>query len=198
MPQPVRTETIEHYAYGDLEPESQERARDAYREASAGWGYAWCEEWNDSLAEWCEALSIAWSDVSWGVTAYGQTWGGLREPSSVVSRLQGLCNGSSDSEELTGVRLWKWFHNQTDWPGLVAGCCPLTGYCGDEPLLDPIREFLAKPAPYVTLSDILDDCLSRWAFAFRDDLEFQDSDEYVVESIEANDYTFTIDGNLLR
>ncbi len=73
--------------------------------------------------------------------------------------------------------------------------CVLTGYYMDDVILKPIYEFLERPIKGVTFSDLLDDCFDAWIKGCNDDIEHQNSDEYIAEHLEANDYEFTSDGN---
>lgn len=75
-------------------------------------------------------------------------------------------------------------------------CCPLTGVCYDEDLLQPIREFIKKPD-----SRNIEDLISEGLETLRNSLEREDeymkTDEYLIERIEANEYEFTEDGELI-
>lgn len=74
--------------------------------------------------------------------------------------------------------------------------CPLTGYCMDNDILDPIFKFLASPSESVTFEDLLGDCLHSWLYACRDDYEYWSSEKGIREDIDANDYDFTEDGEI--
>ena len=98
--------------------------------------------------------------------------------------------------ELSGVRAWKWLQNN-GWFDLAENSdCPLTGYCGDECLFDAIREFKAKPDSR-TLAELFQDCADGWHKGYSDDIEYQNSDEYIREQIEVNQYEFYNDGSMI-
>jgi hypothetical protein len=71
--------------------------------------------------------------------------------------------------------------------------CPLTGYCGDHSLLDPIYEFMKKPRN-ITFRELLEECFEKWIKYFNEDRDYQSSDEFLEEEAEANEYEFTQDG----
>ncbi len=75
--------------------------------------------------------------------------------------------------------------------------CPLTGYCIDEDILEPIKNFLKNPDNQTSLNDILSDCLESWLIACKNDYESWLSEEVIIEDIEANKYEFTIDGKIV-
>ncbi len=73
--------------------------------------------------------------------------------------------------------------------------CVLTGVCYDYSILKPIYEFLNKPTNE-DFRDLLEDCLHSIAKDVQNECEYQDSDEAIIETIEANSYTFESDGTL--
>jgi len=112
--------------------------------------------------------------------------------------------GTTDEiEELKGARLWKYLHNNnllTYWnkyhkktENLLAGDCPFTGICFDEDFLDNIRQFVKKPDS-TTFKELLTDAVYNTINAGCKDWEYQQSDEAIIETIEANEYEFKADG----
>jgi hypothetical protein len=77
---------------------------------------------------------------------------------------------------------------------IETGNCPLTGYYMDNEILDPIWKFLDKPSESVSFKDLLEVCFDSWIEACNNDIEEQNSDEYISDNIEANGYEFTEDG----
>ena len=74
--------------------------------------------------------------------------------------------------------------------------CPLTGVCSDMDLIQSILDFIKTPKDNISLDDIIEDCMNSFITGFNSDMEYQDSDEYIIETIEANEYDFTIDGKI--
>lgn len=77
----------------------------------------------------------------------------------------------------------------------IEECCPLTGYAADDALCQPIWDFIRKPDSR-SFKDLLEDCFAQWIKYCNDDIADQDSDEYIKDTIEANDYEFDEDGEL--
>jgi len=75
--------------------------------------------------------------------------------------------------------------------------CVLTGYHIDDYLLNPIYEFLKKPADNVNFLDLMESCLNSWLDACERDFEWRQSEEYFAEHCEANNYEFDERGNLI-
>jgi len=74
--------------------------------------------------------------------------------------------------------------------------CVLTGMCYDHNILDPIYEFLNKPNDRIDFETLLNDCINSLCHAVSSEIEYQYSDEAITETIEANDYDFTEDGEM--
>lgn len=69
---------------------------------------------------------------------------------------------------------------------------PLTGVCYDYDFLKPIIEFLKHPTN-ITNEQLADELPTYESIAEKD-FDYYNSDEYIIEEIEANDYEFTEDG----
>lgn len=72
--------------------------------------------------------------------------------------------------------------------------CPLTGYCMDDDILDPIYKFLRGEDLTLTFEELIQDCFHSWIRACNNDVEHQNSDEYISENLEINEYDFTENG----
>ncbi len=71
--------------------------------------------------------------------------------------------------------------------------CPLTGYCMDNELLDQIWKFIDKPDSR-NFKDLLEDCFADWIKACNNDIDNQNSDEFITEELENREDQFTKDG----
>lgn len=78
----------------------------------------------------------------------------------------------------------------------VSNSCTLTGVCFDMDILQPVYDFLEKPDANTTFEDLIRDIEGAISKCYRDTEEWINSDEYITETIEANDYEFTQDGKL--
>lgn len=74
--------------------------------------------------------------------------------------------------------------------------CVLTGYCMDDEILNPIYEFLNKPIENISFRDLLENCFDSWVTACNSDYEYQNSDEYISETLADNDCDFEKDGSI--
>ena len=80
----------------------------------------------------------------------------------------------------------------------VDTCCPLTGYCIDNDILDPIYRFLKSPTENVTFDNLMDECLDSFFRACRDDMESTQTLEYFTEESNANGWEYLSDGKLFN
>jgi hypothetical protein len=177
----VTTETSISYRYDELGEDAQERAREWY---TTDLDFLGAEDWHNSLKGFCDFFPASIADY------FISPW--------QHSYVKIDATADDDINELSGVRLWKWLHNNGYFtPKTLGGDCPFTGYCGDEDLLDPIRAFRDKPTEGTTLSDLLQDCGDSWLKAYAADWEYSYSDECVAETIIANGYEFDEDGTMV-
>ena len=73
-------------------------------------------------------------------------------------------------------------------------CCVLTGVCYDNDILEPIYNFLKRPDSKTTFEDLIQDIEAAIQKTFNNMEEWLNSDEIITETIEANEYEFTEDG----
>lgn len=141
--------------------------------------YSWGEENADSLRAFCSRFNL--SNMDYSVSPWGYSYAGAEV--------------SSDLEELSGIRLWKYLQNSGLLSNnLLSGECPLTGYCADEDLLAPIREFIKHPDLSATYQDLIDECLHCWIGYYVADWEYTYSDEGLAEFLSCGEYEFTESG----
>lgn len=93
-------------------------------------------------------------------------------------------------EDMFGLRAYKWIVNNKI---PISGDCPLTGVCWDEIALDSVRAFLKNPTGK-TIREIVEDGIRNVLKEVEKDFEYQAYGEGAVESILANEYTFTENG----
>ena len=117
-------------------------------------------------------------------------------------------------ENLSGLRLRTYIINNYDWylfkPKYLShikgkpvyskinfsDSCTLTGYYLDNEILQPIYYFLLSPDSTICFHDIMHSCLHAWIAACDNDYQNWNSDEYITEEINDNEYLFTIDGTI--
>lgn len=204
----MRTIETKVYTFDELSETAKEKARDWIRENNREMGYPWTKENEDSLNAFAALFPIRVTD--WQYNSYG----GVDGVTFTIEH-EGV-------ESLEGYRLARWLENNIysklykgkyySTPGQYVdgqytfkarrskcqkeASCELTGYCMDDTLAAPVLEFMKRPRAGVTLRELLNDCFDNWAKACVDDIEYQDSEEVVDETIRANEYEFTEDGEV--
>ena len=152
--------------------------------------YGWGDENRESLEEFCKAFSLY--DLDWEVSLCGPSHAKAKLPHTFAS-------GELDEDvmlaEISGARLV--LHLYENYAHLLDGDCPFTGYCFDESLLDPIREYLKGGDDATTFQTLIDRCLDAWASAYVADWEYQYTDEGIRDHLECNEYYFTEEGKFL-
>ena len=178
----ARVLEITVYKFDELDANVQQDVISNWRN---GDHFYWSDEWQESLNAFAKLAPITIRNWEVGYRSTGVTFDVDEDD-----------NYGDGIAELSGVRAWKWLVNN-GWAKLAAGQdCPFTGYCGDEDLLDAIREALANPAAITSLRDVFNDALQGWAWAFERDINHWGSEEAIREDIEANEYEFNANGTL--
>lgn len=75
--------------------------------------------------------------------------------------------------------------------------CTLTGVCYDMDILEPVYNFLQSPDKNTTFEELIGDIESAISKTFRDTEDWINSDEFITDEIEANNYEFTEEGKLI-
>lgn len=178
----ARALEITVYTFDELDASTQARVISNWRDGDQ---FFWTDEWAQSLDAFAKLAPLTVRNWEIGYRSNGVTFDMDEDD-----------NYGDGIAELSGVRAWKWLVNN-GWAKLAAGQdCPFTGYCGDESLLDHIRDALANPAAIVSLRDVFDAALQGWAWAFERDINHWGSEEAIREDIEANEYEFNANGTL--
>ena len=199
----MRTEQIQIYTFDELSESAKQSAIQDYREGNTE--YFWLDEWVDSLKKFADVTGIKIDDYGIGAYCYAYVRWSFDPFDWWLDK---------DTNDLSGLRLRTWLIN--NWlPEFEKGkydslgiyhksryskiqtevCFTLTGYCGDMPLIDPILEFISKP-DNSSLHDIIEDCFSRWVNECQADLEYQDSDEFIIEEFNQLGSEFLDDGSI--
>lgn len=72
--------------------------------------------------------------------------------------------------------------------------CTLTGVCYDNDILQPVYDFLKRPGLSTTFEDLIKDIENAIQKTFDEVQDWINSDEFIQDEIEANEYEFTADG----
>lgn len=75
--------------------------------------------------------------------------------------------------------------------------CVLTGVCYDESILQSIYDFLSKPGTHTTFEDLIENCFLSLCKDVESEYVARNTDEFISEEIEANEYEFLEDGEMI-
>lgn len=212
----MRTIEVNLYEYDELSDSAKERARDWYRH---GMEYAWLDEWIDSARAFAEATGTTLKDYSIGLCSHSYfhiaevttiPWfvdgqnelTGLRLRTWIINNvLPNLVKGKYYGKGYRGENgkyVHKFRHSKIQ---MEYDNCPLTGFCGDQDFIQPLLDFVNCPdsgwngtRKNCTYNDLLNECFDEGLAGIINDLEHQESDEYIEEQIQANEYEFTEEG----
>jgi len=207
----MRTIRIKLYKFNELSESAKEKAIEDYRNKSDYNDYS--EEITESVKAVIELFNLktgrSWDDIRTshiddsilelkGVRLYkyieNNYYNDLFTPKYI---------GSKD-RKITGKQFIfeaRKDHKGNDYTMIFSklkrnNSCPLTGVCYDNDILQPVYDFLKKPSKDVTFEDLIRDIEGAITKCYRDNEEWVNSDEYITETIEANEYEFTKDGKL--
>lgn len=165
----MRIKEIPVYQFEELSKESQQRALDLLRDSQE---YGWFSECRNSLEGFCKLIGVDLLDWSLG----------------------GSDNRNyirvSEVDNLEGNELKEYLSEFSE----LDKDCPLSGYYLDDLLLEPFREFRKNPTG--DFQSLIKESLDSFIKAVRDDVDYQYSDEAILECIAANDYEFLASGKL--
>lgn len=209
------TITTTVYSFDELSDDAKQHAIDQERRngRSCPTEIPWCSEYGDSLQAFCERFGVTtkvgYDDRSYiqesTLPEYGENIQGLRLRTYLLNNYDDVLYQREERyaeqslsllEMMAGrqrkSRISRIFREET--------CCPFTGFCGDENLLDPIRAFVkdptSKPATY-DLNDLLTDCVHSFNLAWEAEVNDYYSDETISEYLREPDFQFTEDGELV-
>lgn len=190
----MRTEEIKIYKFDELSDEAKERARDKVREERSQYDF-WGEERRDSY-EKAEDLYDQLHNIE-GEISGARLYAWIENNLSYIWDKR--CYYSKHTDGSIKKNWWSYKYDCTKYRMSrikVANTiehCPLTGVTYDFDFLAPIMEFMKKPDSSTTNLDLQ---LPSYEDVYQRDWEWMNSDEYIDEEIEANDYEFTEDGSI--
>ena len=192
--------TLKLYSINELSEESKQKAIEIYRENNTE--VFWANETLDSL----KGLFNACNGIKLKDYSLGEYNSSLKIEFS-----------QDEVEDLTGKRAFAWlennllsylripFHSLSDKDskrrklsqygryyraGMIKPC-PLTGYCADEDFLDSLKKDIKSG---MTLGDSFRGLADEYQKIINNEIEHQNSDEYIIEHMEANEYEFLENG----
>lgn len=208
------------YKFNELSDEAKENAINEYRKQ--GIEYHFQSENSDTLEKFCDIFPVKVTDYSYGGYSHSYiNWdykgddnarelSGIRLMKYIINNYSRyIYKGKYYSTNLKENREYnhpniknKLLSNKKIFHAFYSriqkdNCCVLTGYCIDDDILQPIYDFLKSPKEHITFEDLLGDCLESWVIACKNDCEHCESDEYITDMIEANDYEFNENGDII-
>lgn len=187
----MKTIKINLYSYNELTENAKNRALENWRNMEYA-GSHWQAENLESLKQ--GLLHFDFELTGWSIDYYCATNAYLK-----------ITGHTEDTRELSGVRLWKYLHNNNyleyfckyneQIQNVLDGNCPFTGYCADECFLNPIRQFMKTPCDQ-SFIELMEQCCSKVLEIMEEDYQYQTSEDYLIEHCEANDVYFYSTGEM--
>ena len=170
----METITLNLYSIDELSDDARKRAIEDQRNRMYDWETPWLHEYHDSSNAFCSVFSVELDRV-----------GDYRRSTMDENVLN-----------LSGNRLRTYIVN--NYSAILDKDCPFTGFCGDEDLLLPIRQFIARPDPGTDFDDLLRACCYSLQRAWEREHDYFLSDENILDTFRINDYQFTENGKLFQ
>lgn len=206
----MKTVEIKVYSFDELSNEAKEMAINEYRNSGFSDAIFDYDEAHKSVKKFNEIFSIRNNTNSWLDFSYCNLDDAILELKGI--RLMKYIVNNFDNYLFipTYIKMYnKHFNhkrakNKTYKNGTKASffysnlkktnSCVLTGCCWDDDLLQPIYNFLLNPCKYTTLNDLFKDCFNSLKKSLQANEEYCNSDEYISEQLDANEYYFHKDG----
>jgi hypothetical protein len=216
----MREEVRKLYRFSELSAEAQEKALQEYETGE----FAWSDEWRNTLEKFAEIFNVKIKDFSvnpWGNSYINMECNANNSEELKGIRLYKYIMTSSfifdilfprkfitlkKYEKDTDLYKMPFYkdHTFTNYKGekfvslhsktIRSSDAHLTGYSGDYSICKPIYEFLKNPKASISYSDLMQECAESWRIDWEKDMEWQESDEYKKEEIEANEVEFLENG----
>lgn len=203
----MRTIEVNVYNYTELSDNAKQRVKEWIFQH----GYFWTDEaWGSlqGLEKLFPGLRIrsanfsTWADVDYSTGQMDENLlnlSGARLRTWLINNIyeylyQRKPQGKYQKNEKTG----KWDYKRRSRVIYTETDCPFTGYCMDCDILEPIREFIKSPSENVNMDDLIWRCVYCWKMSAETDCEYQETDEYMAEHCESNNYQFFEDGKIYR
>lgn len=80
---------------------------------------------------------------------------------------------------------------------IFENCCNLTGVCYDDDMLSPIYDFLkGKNYQNYNFQELMEECYYNLEKTLENECDYMNTDEYLAEFLESNNYEFEENGEL--
>jgi hypothetical protein len=193
----MRTKTITLYKFSELSEDAQRRAIERYRDRN--YEIHWQEELIDSFSAVYAAMNVKLKDYSLGLHSYSYVKIDLEDSIANLSGARAL--GWIENNLLAGLRMTRHEYMKNRKNNFQYGYrigkikeCPFTGTCFDMDFLDCITKELKSGD---TLGEVLKRRLpEKYVELLQAEYDDQNSDEYISDTLIANEYEFTAAGDL--
>lgn len=219
----MRTIEIKAYKFDELSDEAKEKAIEKWRETTINNGDYWfLDEATETFKKFADLFNIDWSEIDyenpyrneyritlsseikalsgWRLVSY--LWNNYKtdlfkgEYHSIKADKR-VYHPRVKCTELTNKGRLKNWHCAYYSAIFLDHSCVLTGVCYDDDILKPIYEYLDKPNNRIDFEDLLNDCIYSLCHSVQSEIEYTNSDEAIIETIDANNYEFTEDGTMI-
>lgn len=199
-----RTVRTKVYKFAGLSKEAKEKAVENILETIYNYGYNWADEAHESIKRFCEAFGLTYKSSNFSPYAEADVrdsqiddnileLSGVRLRTYILNNYYHLLYDRKHYGELRKTESGKYKYQRYSRCQWKQTECQFTGYCMDDSLLFPIRQFVSKPSN-LTFAELMEECISEWVKDASSDCKEQESYEYLAEHIEANEYEFLKDG----
>jgi hypothetical protein len=204
----MRTVTTTLYSFDELSEEAKQTAIENFRGGGVETSYYW-DEARESVKEFHDIIGTKEGNSSWLDIQTGHIEDDILQLSGVRLRTYLINNfpelfyerkyrTSFSKDERPSTHPMRSTKNRKDgtfWIKhhsnfLTESCCPLTGVCYDEDILDPLKAFIKQPDSR-TFEDLLSETMESLRISLEKEDDYRNSDEAIQEDIEANDYEYT-------
>lgn len=194
----MKTRTINIYEFSELSEGAKENALRQYRESQTE--VFWMDKTIQSLKslfENCNGISLK----DWSLGEY-QSWIRVEFTNDEVEKFSGKrAMAWIENNLLSNIRISYYGNKRKElrqygkyyYAGLIKPC-PFTGYCADDDLLDDLLKEIKSGTDLKTAFEGLASIVQK---IIQNEWEYQQSEEYIAEYFEANEYKFDEDGNII-
>jgi hypothetical protein len=196
----MKTKTINIYSFNELSNEAKDHAIQQYRESNTE--IFWADETIESLKglfkncscvslkDWSLGESNSWIRVSF-TNDEVEELSGKRAMAWVENHLLSNIRIPCNSFALNGTRKKLAQYGSYYHAGMIKPC-PFTGYCADDDFLDDLIKEIKSGTDLKTAFEGLATVYQK---IINNEIEYQNSEEYITERFEANEYEFDEEGN---
>lgn len=189
--------TLNVFTYNELSDTAKKKAVECFRAYRSGDDFDY-SEYKASLSAFADDIGINVLDWSYGLDGcsvnfdFGDlelldTMTGARAYTWIVNNVKGLQPGPrvytvTRKANRDGFIRDERIVKRVSSVYRMDDCCNYTGFFCDDSLLQPFREFLAKPDSR-SIEDLIRAALDNYCDVLQDDMEYQESEEYLSEEL---------------